>query len=233
MDQLVKVRWWFISIYRMVAKVTAEPKHDNMDFTCDLFFEKGSGEVKDPPTFTDSCHTSFRVLCWYHWYSTPKIIFFWLKFWYTLLGSNNHADAPTNIQTDPNPEDFEGSILILVAGDLITCSAEGNPDPQYSWHSFHSSIIIEGDTLQTTEEMVGPDIHHYFCQSTNTIYGQPLYAHRTVSFQGMCNPVTNPCSKTIKTRWNSENVHYAVNQVRKHMICFWCSSPLKYSIISN
>jgi hypothetical protein len=43
------------------------------------------------------------------------------------------ADAPQNMEIWPNPDSFEGEILLLQVGDYVNCTASGRPTPNYNW----------------------------------------------------------------------------------------------------
>ncbi|ELU11513.1 hypothetical protein CAPTEDRAFT_212178 [Capitella teleta] len=138
--------------FRFITNVTAEPSHDGMDFHCDLHFEAKEGDEKEPPIYTDNCHTNFVIVY-----------------------------APTNIQIYPDPDSFDDQIVRLAVGEEIIFTADGNPAPTYTWFNSDMSHVVAGDTLTMTEELVNGGTILYRCEATNTINGVPRYATKNVT----------------------------------------------------
>lgn len=72
------------------------------------------------------------------------------------------ADAPRNIQLL--------SRQIYHPGDIIKCSADGNPKPSYQWKDLVSGTITEGDVLVISEEMVNNN-YTFQCTAYNQYRG--------------------------------------------------------------
>ena len=55
-------------------------------------------------------------------------------------------------------------------GDIITCTAEGNPEPDISWLDEQNDTLSDSDTLVIEESMAG--LQTFICLATNVIRGK-------------------------------------------------------------
>ena len=51
------------------------------------------------------------------------------------------VDAPTHPEFSPDPADFDDGVILINAGETITCSSNGSPEPTFYWYSLKSILI--------------------------------------------------------------------------------------------
>ena len=66
----------------------------------------------------------------------------------------NTSDGPSNVRINPDPDSFPDLHLQVRVGQIITCSARGNPEPDYSWHDLDDHISYNGSSLLIRRNMV-------------------------------------------------------------------------------
>ena len=59
---------------------------------------------------------------------------------------------------------------IYTVGDNITCSAEGNPEPDISWLDEQNNMLSDSDTLVIQDSMIG--LQTFICLPTNMVRGK-------------------------------------------------------------
>ena len=52
-----------------------------------------------------------------------------------------YPDSIKDVELQPNPDDAPAGILQMEVGEFITCSADGRPDPTYSWNCNDGQVI--------------------------------------------------------------------------------------------
>ena len=68
-------------------------------------------------------------------------------------------------------------------GDLLVCSADGNPTPSYIWtDTTGRSKAIHGSNLMIENEMKSDQHHSFNCSAYNTVLGVTWYISETVTF---------------------------------------------------
>jgi hypothetical protein len=128
--------------------ITLDPRYDMLDLFCHLSFVSGTGKqssirpaAANIPSYTDVCTIYYGVI---HPVSTMSIL--------------------------PKPDD-SGFLGDLVPDNTINCTANGNPEPTYTWkRSDGSGGEVNGMTLTITSDMVDlPQPLHYMCVASNSI----------------------------------------------------------------
>lgn len=81
----------------------------------------------------------------------------------------------------PDPDNEPGGILTLNEGDVINCTADGNPEPSYHWEGPESEYIL-GSQLVIADHMADGQIKTYTCYAENVINKIPRTASKEVRF---------------------------------------------------
>ena len=81
----------------------------------------------------------------------------------------------------PDPDNEPGGILTLYSGDVINCTADGNPEPKFHWES-DSFDYVTGDQLYITEEMADGTQKKFTCFAENDINSIKYSASQDVTF---------------------------------------------------
>ena len=65
----------------------------------------------------------------------------------------------------------------------MNCTAEGNPDPEYTWTAITSPGpgAVTGSTFTVLQNMVG--YNRWRCQAKNTVMGTPVALDMDVEFE--------------------------------------------------
>ena len=84
------------------------------------------------------------------------------------------TDSPRNIRLDPEQ---------YLLGGTITCTAEGNPDPEYIWINTNTSTVIATGPRLTIGTDMSVD-HLYLCMAQN-VYGSVNSSTFSIDIPGM------------------------------------------------
>ena len=68
---------------------------------------------------------------------------------------------------------------VYTLGDIITCSAEGNPEPDIRWLDEQNDTLSDSDTLVTEESMAG--LQTFICLATNVVRGQTIMISQQIT----------------------------------------------------
>lgn len=71
-----------------------------------------------------------------------------------------------NVTIQPNASNF-------LIGDQLMCSAEGNPEPAYTWTHLNTSRIQTGSALTLNDSSLSiGSMHVFVCTAENTVAGE-------------------------------------------------------------
>lgn len=71
--------------------------------------------------------------------------------------------------------------LSFIPGDVLYCTADGNPSPQYEWIDLVNGGKMPGANLSVTKSMVGKE-QVWLCLANNTVAGSNKPIGRNVTF---------------------------------------------------
>jgi len=74
------------------------------------------------------------------------------------------VDASRDLQISPIKSNYQ-------AGDIIHCSAEGNPEPSIQWRNLVSGTVIQGAVLVISEDIL-VNTHMFQCIASNEYNGE-------------------------------------------------------------
>lgn len=73
------------------------------------------------------------------------------------------TDAPKNIVVQPLQDSYD-------VNSNLTCSADGNPVPEYTWEDMATGAVTYGEILVISKELIENDAQYmYKCTAQNTI----------------------------------------------------------------
>jgi len=125
------------------------------------------------------------------------------------------ADLPRNLQLSSRP--------IYHPGDIIQCSAEGNPEPSYVWKDLVSGRVTEGAVLDISEEMAD-DNYTFQCTASNQYSSVSFVFNFTVELGGSLLTQTLfliPCTNSVIAKF--EYVKNSINDLIFDVVsyCVW------------
>ena len=53
-------------------------------------------------------------------------------------------------------------------GDRLTCEADGNPEPHFTWHSMEINPAVTGQEFVIEESMIRDKLHSLTCTASNS-----------------------------------------------------------------
>ena len=68
---------------------------------------------------------------------------------------------------------------VYTVGDIITCTAEGNQEPDISWLDEQNDTISDSNTLVIQEFMIG--LQTFICLATNVVRGQTIMISQQIT----------------------------------------------------
>ena len=68
---------------------------------------------------------------------------------------------------------------VYTLGDIIICSAEGNPEPHISWLNEQNDTLSDSNTLLIQESMAG--LQTFICLATNMVRGQTIMISQQIT----------------------------------------------------
>ena len=67
-------------------------------------------------------------------------------------------------------------------GEVLSCTANGNPSPSYQWKNLLTNSTVNGNELGIVDRLVTSNILIYQCVSTNSVAGKTSMATQNISF---------------------------------------------------
>ena len=101
-------------------------------------------------------------------------------------------------------------------GEVLSCTANGNPSPSYQWKNFMTNSTVNGNELSIVNRLSTSHILFYQCVATNSVAGKSVMATKNISFT-IFDPSAMP-GKDYKTifKFNNKSI------LLKIFICASC-----------